>query len=82
MLLASRNQATFLEQGSTVVLPGARLYERGTGYRREFVDKRAGGELEWYPNRDSVKYREIYNIPEVQTLVRGTYRNVGWYVPG
>ena len=27
-----------------------------------------------YPNRDSTPYRERYNIPEAQNLVRGTLR--------
>jgi saccharopine dehydrogenase-like NADP-dependent oxidoreductase len=36
------------------------------------------GELEVYPNRDSMAYREIYGIPEAQTVFRGTFRYKGW----
>jgi saccharopine dehydrogenase (NADP+, L-glutamate forming) len=36
------------------------------------------GELEVYPNRDSLAYREIYGIPEAQTMFRGTFRYKGW----
>lgn len=32
----------------------------------------------FYPNRDSLKYKEIYNIPEVETLIRGTIRFKGF----
>lgn len=31
-----------------------------------------------YPNRDSVPYREWYNIPEADTVVRGTLRYQGF----
>ena len=31
-----------------------------------------------YPNRNSVPFREFYNIPEAQTVVRGTLRYQGF----
>jgi spermidine synthase / saccharopine dehydrogenase (NADP+, L-glutamate-forming) len=31
-----------------------------------------------YPNRDSTPYREWYNIPEADTVVRGTLRYQGF----
>jgi saccharopine dehydrogenase-like NADP-dependent oxidoreductase len=31
-----------------------------------------------YPNRDSTPFREFYNIPEVQNVVRGTLRYQGF----
>jgi len=31
-----------------------------------------------YPNRDSTGYKERYNIPEAQTVVRGTLRYQGF----
>lgn len=31
-----------------------------------------------YPNRNSVPFREYYNIPEVETVVRGTLRYQGF----
>ena len=37
-------------------------------------DQVPGLELEKYYNRDSTKYVDTYNIPEVQTLIRGTLR--------
>lgn len=30
--------------------------------------------LEGYPNRDSLKYRDLYGIPEAHTVIRGTLR--------
>jgi saccharopine dehydrogenase-like NADP-dependent oxidoreductase len=34
--------------------------------------------FELYPNGDALPYRELYSIPEVKTLYRGTLRYVGW----
>jgi saccharopine dehydrogenase-like NADP-dependent oxidoreductase len=31
-----------------------------------------------YPNRDSVPFKEWYNIPEAETVVRGTLRYQGF----
>ena len=36
------------------------------------------GEFEIYPNRDSVPYKEIYGLKDAETVMRGTYRNIGW----
>ena len=30
--------------------------------------------LEGYPNRDSLKYSDLYGIPEAETVIRGTLR--------
>ena len=41
------------------------------------------GELEGYPNRDSLPYQEMYGLEDVKTMFRGTLRNLGhcesWY---
>lgn len=37
-----------------------------------------GFSLEGLPNRDSTKYREPYNIPKCETLLRGTFRYSGY----
>ena len=31
-----------------------------------------------YPNRNSVPFREFYNIPEAETVIRGTLRYQGF----
>ncbi len=36
------------------------------------------GEFETYPNRDSIKYRRIYNIPEIPNVFRGSMRKIGF----
>jgi saccharopine dehydrogenase-like NADP-dependent oxidoreductase len=36
------------------------------------------GKFEVYPNRDSIPYKELYGLKDAQTVIRGTYRNLGW----
>lgn len=74
VLLAARNNALFLENGQHVTVPSARLFIDG----KHNDNVSPVGDLEWYPNRDSVKFIDIHNAPEVQTLIRGTYRYPGW----
>lgn len=74
VLLASRNSCLFQEKGETVAIDGKDLFAKST-YRHMTVE---GMDFEWYPNRDSIKYKDIYGIPECKTIIRGTYRNKGW----
>ena len=39
---------------------------------------RSDMEFEGHYNRDSTKYVDIYNIPEAETVIRGTYRYKVW----
>jgi saccharopine dehydrogenase-like NADP-dependent oxidoreductase len=36
------------------------------------------GEMEYYPNRDSMSYIELYGLGSVRTMFRGTFRYPGW----
>eukprot|EP01080_Neovahlkampfia_damariscottae_P011864 gene11864-5193_t len=72
VLLASRNDAYFLENGKDVKIEGKDLFDNYKFFQTPI------GEYEGYPNRNSKNYIDIYKIPEVQTIVRGTFRNKGW----
>lgn len=65
-----------MKDGQDVNIKGEDLFDHF-----EIVDFPELGEknrqIESYPNRDSTKYIEIYNIPETRTIIRGTYRNAG-----
>jgi len=74
VLLAARNNAEFMENGEIVKIPSKNLFLDGK--HSDFV--KPVGALEWYPNRDSVKFIEHHKIPETKTIVRGTYRYPGW----
>jgi saccharopine dehydrogenase-like NADP-dependent oxidoreductase len=73
VVLASGNPAKYLENGEIVEIVGKDL----------FLNKRLDeiedlGTFEVYPNRDSMPYQELYGLEEAQTVMRGTYRNIGW----
>jgi saccharopine dehydrogenase-like NADP-dependent oxidoreductase len=73
VVLASRNSARFLENGKVVDIEGKELF---ANTRLEEVD--GVGELEIYANRDSMPYQGIYGLTDARTVMRGTYRYVGW----
>ncbi|MFW9840702.1 MAG: saccharopine dehydrogenase C-terminal domain-containing protein [Candidatus Thorarchaeota archaeon] len=73
VLLAGRNDAHFLRDGKEVMIPGPELFQN-----YDLMEVPGIGTFEGYPNRDSLSYIDIYNIQETETMLRGTYRNVGW----
>ena len=73
VLLAGRNNAHYLKDGKEVKIKGADLFQSC-----EQTEVPGMGLFEGYPNRDSLSYIDIYNIPETRTMLRGTYRNIGW----
>lgn len=46
--------------------------------RIELVKVNGFGFFEAYANRDSLKYRELYNLESIPTILRGTLRRVGF----
>lgn len=73
VVLAGNNDATYLQHGAIVEVNTRDLFKDPA--RLDFPGL---GTLEIYPNRDSIMYREIYGIPEAQTMFRGTFRYPGW----
>ena len=73
VLLAGRNDARYLEDGRVVEVPNRRLFAT-----RHTVPVEGVGDLEAYPNRDSLPYIQLYGIPEARTMYRGTLRYPGW----
>jgi saccharopine dehydrogenase (NADP+, L-glutamate forming) len=72
VLLAARNTAHFYQDGKKETVPGEKLMSTAKPYLVY-----PGYAFEAYPNRDSTPYRERYNIPEAQTVIRGTLRYQG-----
>jgi len=73
VVMAGNNDGRYLKQGEILDIPTEALFKNPFK-----VDFKGVGTLEVYPNRDSLAYREIYGIPEVRTLYRGTFRYPGW----
>ncbi|KAJ5888709.1 saccharopine dehydrogenase [Penicillium taxi] len=73
VLLALRNAASFYKDGKVVNVAGPDLMATAKPYHIY-----PGFALVAYPNRDSTPYKERYNIPEAQTIIRGTLRYGGF----
>lgn len=73
VLLALLNNAAFYAGGKKQEVSGQELMAHAASYyispAYAFVA---------YPNRDSTPFREFYNIPEAETLIRGTLRYQGF----
>ncbi|NLP09003.1 saccharopine dehydrogenase, partial [bacterium] len=73
VLLAGRNSARYLRQGRMVEIPASALF------KNPWVKNVAGvGDLEVYPNRDSLPYQRLYGLEQAHTVFRGTLRYPGW----
>jgi saccharopine dehydrogenase (NADP+, L-glutamate forming) len=73
VILASRNSALYLKKGKETYIDAVNLFKDRFNYYFPGI-----GDLEVYPNRDSISYLNIYNIPETRTMYRGTFRYKGW----
>ena len=73
VVLASRNGATYLKHEKVINIEPINLFkDRFTNYFPGV------GDMEVYPNRDSVSYVDIYGLKGISTMYRGTYRFKGW----
>ncbi|KAJ5086581.1 hypothetical protein NUU61_007888 [Penicillium alfredii] len=73
VLLALRNAAKIYQDGKEVSIAGPDLMATAKPY---FIYP--GFAFVGYPNRDSTGFRERYEIPEAQTVIRGTLRFQGF----
>ncbi|MEO0044635.1 MAG: hypothetical protein RL329_4084 [Bacteroidota bacterium] len=73
VVLAGQGTAQYLEEGKLKYIPYNRLF---TQYRTVHVPNM--GDWEAYPNRDSLLYRELYDLGPIPNLLRGTLRHKGF----
>jgi len=73
VVLAGKETAQFISNGRYKYIPYHRLFTRLTS-----VQITGFGDFEGYANRDSLKYRELYGLNEVSTMIRGTLRRPGF----
>ena len=73
VVLAGKNPARYLRSGEIVDIPGEDLFANNW-----LVEIEGFGQLEAYPNRDSLPYIETYGIHGVKGMLRGTLRYPGW----
>ena len=65
--------AKFIQEGKYKYIPYNKLFRR-----TEFIDIPGYGKFEAYANRDSLAYRDYYDLFDIPTLYRGTFRRVGF----
>ena len=73
VVLASGNPAKYLENGKIVEIVGKDLF-----LNKRLEEIEGLGTFEVYPNRDSMPYQDLYGLKDAQTVMRGTYRYIGW----
>lgn len=72
VLAGQGGSATFKDAGRVKLEPPHRVFRRLRAIEVE------GRLYKGYPNRDSLAYEEIYNLPDMETLIRGTLRVDGF----
>ena len=73
VILAGQGTARYMENGKYAFIPYQKLFTRA-----EKIHVDGLGDFEGYANRDSLSYRSIYGIEDIQTIVRGTLRKAGY----
>ncbi len=73
VVMAGQGTARYLEDGKLKFIPYSQLFKRTTP-----VHVPGYGAFEGYANRDSLQYKAIYGLNDVDTLLRGTLRNSGF----
>ena len=73
VILAGKEGATYLKNNKKIILSYNEIFQN-----INLIEIPGLGTFEGYANRDSIKYRDIYKIDDVNTLIRGTLRNKGF----
>ena len=73
VLAGQGGAAKFIHNKQYKYIPYTKLFRR-----TEFIDIDGYGRFEGYANRDSLKYRSIYGLENIDTIYRGTLRRVGF----
>jgi saccharopine dehydrogenase (NADP+, L-glutamate forming) len=73
VVLAGQGVVKFIQEGRYKYIPYHKLFRR-----TEVIHIPGYGFFEGYANRDSLKYRSIYQMDDLTTLYRGTLRRTGY----
>ena len=63
----------FIQNGSYKYIPYHKVFRR-----TEIIDIENHGKFEGIANRDSLKYRQVYGLEDIETMYRGTLRKPGF----
>ncbi|MBB6611090.1 saccharopine dehydrogenase NADP-binding domain-containing protein [Pontibacter sp. Tf4] len=73
VVLAGQGTAKYIKNGEYKYIPYHKLFTR-----TEEIYVEGYGQFEGYANRDSLSYREPYNLLDIPTMLRGTLRKAGY----
>ncbi len=73
VILAGQGIAKFIQNGNYKYIPYQHLFNRTESFLVEGF-----GYFDGYPNRDSLSYRQLYGLENIDTMVRGTLRRTGY----
>ena len=69
--MAAGNDGRYFKDGEIIEVSGDKLFEHYW-----LLDVPGAGVFEAYVNRDSIPYKEVYDIPTATSIYRGTLRNI------
>ncbi len=70
VISAGLGGSKYLFQGKTVEVPYQKIFDNAKKIKVDTL-----GLLAYYPNRDSLRYLSMYNLPDIKTFFRATLRN-------
>ncbi len=70
VITAGFGGAKYLQSGKHVELPYEKMFEHNKKIKIDDL-----GMLAFYPNRDSLRYLDIYDVPDIKTFMRATLRH-------
>ncbi len=73
VILAGQGVVKFLHEGNYKYIPYHKLFRR-----TEILEVEGYGKYEGYANRDSLSYRMVYDLMDINTIYRGTLRRPGY----
>lgn len=74
VVLAGQGGAVkFIQKGTYKYIPYHKVFRR-----TEIIDIENHGKFEGIANRDSLKYRQVYGLEDIETMFRGTLRKPGY----
>lgn len=73
VVLAGQGMSKYIQNGQNKFIPYHKLFER-----TERVSFGKAGDFDGYANRDSLRYRSIYGLENIPTILRGTLRRSGF----
>ncbi len=73
VVMAGENGAQYLENGNIKIMPYHNVFQHTWSLNVPGI-----GDMEAYPNRDSLSYQQQYGFDNADTVIRGTIRYPGW----